>query len=130
MGFANKNKFLVLLLQDFYHFNDAIWTIPTNWQSFVSKHKTAAVIVTHKDVKVIETSKDDNAIFVNLTTETGKLTIGSAYSKPKGDFRMDMKWLNFFVPLKHLILGADLNVHLSLLGYQKEDERGTLLTYL
>lgn len=40
-----------------------------------------------------------------------------------------MKWLDFFVPLDHIIMG-DLNAHLSLLGYPKEDERGKILTYL
>lgn len=61
---------------------------------------------------------------------TGIITVGSAYSPPKGNFATDMEWLNFFDPLQTLILGADLNVHLSLLGYQNEDERGAMLTYL
>lgn len=59
MGFANQHKILVLLLQDFYYFNEAIWSIPSNWQAFISKNKTAAVVVTRKDVEVIETYKDD-----------------------------------------------------------------------
>lgn len=41
-----------------------------------------------------------------------------------------MKWLDYFVPLKHLILGGDLKLHLSLLGYRDEDERGSILTHL
>lgn len=41
-----------------------------------------------------------------------------------------MKWIDHFTPLQNLILGADLNVHLSLLGYRKEDSRGTILNYL
>lgn len=69
MGFANKNKILILLLQDFYHFNEEIWSIPKNWQAFTSKNKTAAIIVTRKDIEAIQTYKDDNTVFVNTTSQ-------------------------------------------------------------
>lgn len=131
MGYVNKNKIEVILLQDYYHPKNEIWAIPSNsWQRFTSINNTAAVVITRPDIEAIETYKDDNSVFVNITTTKGKITVGSAYSKPKSDFTTDMKWLNFFNPLHHLILGADLNVHLSLLGYRKEDARGTMLTYL
>lgn len=104
MGYTNKEKILILLIQDYYHLNDAIWTIPKDWISFQSKNKTAAIIATRRDIEIIETYKDGNFVFANLTTSTGKVTIRSVYSPPWSDFREDMKWLDHFVPLHGLIL--------------------------
>lgn len=79
---------------------------------------------------MVKTYSDDNSVFVNITTTTGLVTVGSVYSRPRSNLTQDMKWLDFFQPVKNLLVGADLNAHLSLLGYDKEDERGHLLTYL
>lgn len=83
MGYANKNQIKVILIQDYYHYEDKIWSIPTNWQSFTSIKQTAAIIVTRKDIKGIQTYNDENSVFVNITTTTGTITVGSAYSRPK-----------------------------------------------
>lgn len=98
--------------------------------SFQSLEQTAAIIITRPDVQALETYRDKNCVFINITTVTGKLIVGSQYSRPKGNFAEDMNWLDHFDHLKNLIIVADLNVHLPLLGYQNEDARGTMLTYL
>lgn len=131
MGYANKHHIAILLLQDYYHQNEEIWAVPSkNWQTFTSINHTAAIVITRQDLQAIQTYTDENSVFINLTTQDSELTIGSLYSKPSSDLSKDMHWLEHFIPLKRLILGADLNVHLSLLGYQNEDARGTLFTYL
>lgn len=66
MGYANKGKILILLIQDYYHLNESIWTIPKDWLSFQSTNKTAVIIVTRKDIEIIETYKDGNSAFANL----------------------------------------------------------------
>lgn len=130
VGFANSNKIEVLLLQDYYNFNDKIWAIPDSWQSFTSTKMTAAVVVTRRDIEVIHAFSDENTVFVNITTTEGKITVGSIYSRPKGNLLTDMKWIDYFDPLQNIIIGADLNVHLTLLGYVSDDERGNILSYL
>lgn len=131
MGFANENKIEVLLLQDFYSQDGKVFAVPSSrWQVFVSKKLTAAVLVTRGDLQVVHSYSDDNSVFVNITTTTSLVTVGSIYSKPKGNLLQDMAWMDFFSPLKRIIVGADLNARLALLGYLREDERGHLLDYL
>lgn len=131
MGFANEHQILILLIQDYYHTDEGLFAVPSShWKVYESSNQMAAVVVTRGDIEVVESYCDGNSIFVNITTSTGKVTVGSTYSRPKADLRKDMAWLDYFDPLHHLILGADLNVHLSLLGYQNEDERGALLTHI
>lgn len=131
MGYANAQQISILLIQDYYHPNDEVWAVPSKtWQTFTSTNQTAAIIITRQDLQAVQSYNDDNAVFINLTTSEGVLTIGSLYSKPSSDLSKGMQWLNYFDPPRKLVLGADLNVHLSLLGYQNEDARGTLFTYL
>lgn len=131
MGYANANKISILLLQDYYHHNEEVWAVPSkNWQVFQSKNHTAAIIITRQDLQAVQSYTDENTVFINSTMMDGELSIGSTYSKPSSDLSKDMLWLEHYNPPKRLILGADLNVHLSLLGYQNEDARGTLFTYL
>lgn len=131
MGYANKNKIEVLLLQDFYHPNNQVHAVPSSrWLVFTSDNMTAAVVISKEIIQAVKAYSDNNSVFVNITTTTGKLTVGSIYAKPKGNLLGDMAWLDYFDPLQKIIAGGDLNVHLSLLGYKKDDERGNILTYL
>lgn len=131
LGYANEQKIKVLLIQEYYHPNDKAWGIPsTFWQVFTSTNQTAAIIITRPDVPAVTSYSEDNAVFINVSTTKGHLTIGSHYSRHKGNLLSDMKWVGHFDPIVNLILLAELNAHLPLLGYLKEDERGSLLTYL
>lgn len=104
--------------------------MPDSWQVFTSEEMTSAVVVTRKNIQAVLSYRDKNSVFINLTTINGKITVGSIYSRPRGNILNDMNWLNFYNPLQNIIIGADLNVHLSLLGYKKDDERGNILTYI
>lgn len=121
MGFANSRRSEVLLIQECYHNENKIWAVPSKrWQTFQSNNKTIAVIVTRSDIQAVCTYKDSNSVFINITTVTGTITVGSAYSPPKGNFATDMEWLNFFDPLQTLILGTDLNVRSSFTPWLSE----------
>lgn len=131
MGYANYNKIQIILLQHYYKKEEEVFAVPSkSWQVFQSKEQTAAIIVTRPDIQAVETHREENSVFVNITTVEGELIVGSQYSRPRGNFVQDMSWMDHFSPMKNLILGGDLNVHLALLGYQNEDDRGALLTYL
>lgn len=127
MGYCNQEKIEILLLQDFYHTNNKIHAVPSSgWQVFMSNNLTAAIIVTRRDFQVVQSYKDGNSVFVNVTTAAGRLTVGSIYSRPRSNLLEDMTWLDVFTPLSNIIIGADLNAKLALLGYK----RGKLLIYL
>lgn len=131
MGLANQHKIEVMLLQDFYHQNNKVHAVPSSgWQVFMSANLTAAIIVTNRDLQVVLSDRDANSVFINVTIAQGCLTIGSIYSMPRSSLLEDMDWLDIFSPLHNIIVGADLNAKLALLGYNREDERGRLLTYL
>lgn len=91
---------------------------------------TAAVIVTRRDISAVHSYSDENSVFVNITTVDGLITVGSIYSRPRGNLVTDMNWLNNFDPLQNIIIGADLNVHLTMQSYDNDDERGQILSYL
>lgn len=131
MGLVNQHKIEVMLLQDFYHQNNKVHAVPSSgWQVFTSANLTAAIIVTNRNLQVVLSYRDANSVFINVTTAQGCLTIGSIYSMPRSNLLEDMNWLDIFSPLHNIIVGADLNAKLALLGYNREDERGRLLTYL
>lgn len=121
--FAIENSIDVLLLQDYYHYNCKVVGTLAGWQVFQSPNLTSAIIVTNPLYQAIISYSNKDSIFINLITDSKNITIGSIYSKPNADFLEDMTWLEFFDPLSNIIMGGDLNVRLSLLGYIRENDR-------
>lgn len=56
------------------------------------------------------------------------ITIGSQYSAPSSDLDVDFEeWCDHFTTFDDLLLGGDLNTHLTSLGYAREDGRSKIL---
>lgn len=130
VGFVNHQRIAVALIQDFYLKDDRVWSVPTNWSVYKSKNNTAAILISRTDIISNQVHKGDNSIYVNIMTNTGTLTIGSIYSKPHAPLQEDLTWIFNHPNLENLIVGADLNVRLSLLGYRTENEKGRVFSFL
>lgn len=130
IGYANEHQIHILLIQDYYKKNNRIWSTPSNWFSYQSTDNTAAIIITKKDLLPNLTYQDQNSVFVNILTTEGPMTVGSIYSRPSAPLQQDMNWINNFSPLQRIIVGADLNARLSLLGYRAENEKGRVFSHI
>lgn len=65
---------------------------------------------------------------MNITSNTGTITIGSQYSSPSSPLYEDLgEWQNCSGFSKKILVLADLNAHSVLWGYGQDNERGQIL---
>lgn len=67
----------------------------------------------------------NSSVFVNLSVKDhSSIIIASQYSSPSADLGIDFdEWLDSYPDYENLIMGADLNVRMKVLGYAREDHR-------
>lgn len=129
--YSITNSIDLILIQDPYIKNNVFQGIPMNWTSFLSKEKTAAIILTKNSYFGIQSFQAANSIFVNIQLLKSSINFGSLYSSPSSDLEEDLfAWQEYFEDPNSVILGGDFNARLRNLGYHYTDSRGNSILNL
>lgn len=125
--FIIENKIDIALIQDPYVNNNFLYGYPNNWIKHKSLNNEAWVVITN-NAPVNFITPTTSAAFINLTTKTKQIIIGSQYCRPKANINAALdEWGKLIKPNEPIIIGADLNARHTFWGYPTTDTRGDKL---
>ncbi|GBM64467.1 hypothetical protein AVEN_194228-1 [Araneus ventricosus] len=120
----------LLLLQEPYIYNSQIKGIPQSWNTFNSISNKAAVIIPSIQLHAALISCKQNTVAVKIQTGQQPTTFISAYSSPYSNIQetlLEIQEIISCLPREKIFIGADLNGHNTLWGYNDVDSRGTAI---
>lgn len=124
VSFISQHKIQLACVQDPYSLNSHLIGFPSSWSIFHSDTYNSAVIVTNPKLKVIQTLKTPNSIFVSVQSRTQSLILGSFYSEPSQNFDDHLdQWLPHMQD-QSFILTGDFNAKSPIWGSSRSDVRG------
>ncbi|GBM24189.1 hypothetical protein AVEN_4942-1 [Araneus ventricosus] len=118
----------LLLLQEPYIYNSQIEGIPQSWNIFNSISNKAAVIIPSRHLHAALISCKQNTVAVKIQTGQQPTTFISAYASPYSNIQktlLEIQEIISSLPREKIFIGADLNGHNTLWGYNDVDSRGT-----
>lgn len=106
VSFISQHKIQLACVQDPNSLNGQLIGFPSSWSKFLSESSNSAIIVTNPKLKVIQSLKSPNSIFVTVQSRTHSFILGSFYSEPSQDFDEHIaQWLPHMQDLPFIVTG-------------------------
>lgn len=80
--YVTENKIDIILYQDPYRKELVNYKEQLKWNIFQSLRHTCGIIVANPKINAIQCKVYPNSVFINVTTKSEPITIGTIYSPP------------------------------------------------